>query len=54
MFLPPLVVVLLEAATAKAVKPVLLLPEGVIFVLIGSEARPRVLLQQEGGSKVEQ
>jgi hypothetical protein len=41
MFLP-LVVVLLEAAAAKAVNPVaLLLKEGAIFVLVGSVARPR-------------
>jgi hypothetical protein len=38
MFLP----LLLEAAAAKAVKPVaLLLVEGAIFVLVGSVARPK-------------
>jgi hypothetical protein len=52
MFLPLLLVPVLEAAAAKAVKPVLVLVEGAIFVLVGSVARPRVLLQQEGGSKV--
>jgi len=49
MFLPPLlVVVLLEAAAAKAVNPVaLLLVEGAISIVGYSVARPRELLQQE-------
>ena len=47
MFLPPLVVVLLEAAAAKAVKPVaLLLLEGAISMVGYSVARPRERLQQ--------
>jgi hypothetical protein len=37
MFLP----LLLEVAAAKAVKPVLLLVEGAIFVLVGSVPRPK-------------
>jgi hypothetical protein len=47
MFLPLLAPVL-EAAAAKAVKPVVLvLLEGAIFVLVGSVARPKEELLQQ-------
>jgi hypothetical protein len=51
--LRPLVVVLLEAAAAKAVKPVvLLLVEDAIFVLVGSVARPRGVTSNDNGSRL--